>query len=253
MKRILLFLLVCAVFLPALSVHAQTETPPQLNLSLRRDWGYGGFGGQIQGHFTARVLGRDDLVRVTIYLDNQVLVKLDAPPFDWRFVTDDYPLGKHTLVAVGVTSGGEELRSNTLQVEFVSPQQGWNEAGRIILPLLGIIFGGMLLAAGISWLVERRRGPLPAGARRSYGLLGGTVCPKCGRPFGRHWWALNMPTGKFDRCPHCGKWSLVRRASRDELAAAEQAEQAAVSPMPTAGNEAEERRRALEESRYLDE
>lgn len=253
MKRILLFLLLCAVFLPAPAVYAQTESPPQLDLSLRRDWGYGGLGGQIQGHFTARVRGRDDLVRVTIYLDEQVLVELDASPFEWRFVTDNYPLGKHTLVAVGVTSSGEELRSNTLHVEFVSPQQGWNEAGRMILPLLGVVFGGMLLAAGISWLVERRRGPLPAGAKRSYGLLGGAVCPKCGRPFGLHWWAPNMVAGKFDRCPHCGKWSLVRRASRDELIAAEQAERAALGVMPTTYDEAEERRRALEDSRYLDE
>ncbi len=251
MRRVLLFLLACAVFAPA--VYAQTENSPQLDLSLRRDWGYGGFGGQIQGHFTARVHGRDDLVRVTISLDEQVLVELDAPPFEWRFVTDDYPLGKHTLVAVGVTSGGEELRSNTLHVEFVPPQQGWREAGEIILPLLGVVFGGILLAAGISWLAESRRGPLPAGAKRSYGLLGGTVCPKCGRPFGLHWWAPNMVTGKFDRCPHCGKWSPVRRASRDELTAAEQAERAAVGAMPTAHDEAEERRRALEDSRYLDE
>ncbi|GAB4521465.1 MAG: hypothetical protein Fur0018_02010 [Anaerolineales bacterium] len=254
MKRILPFLLTLTIFLPLWGVHAQTEGAPQLQFSLRRDWGYGGLNGQIQGHFTARVKGRDDLSRVVFYLDEQVMAEVDAPPFELRFVTDSYPLGKHMLYAVGYTARGQEMLSNVVYAEFVSAEQGWQEARRMIIPLLAIIFGGMLLTAAITWFAEQRRGPVPAGAPRTYGILGGAVCPKCGRPFSRHWWAPNILSGKFDRCPHCGKWSLVRMASRHDLRAAEQAElEAAQFAAISAQTETQQHQRELDESRYLDE
>jgi hypothetical protein len=38
-------------------------------------------------------------------------------------------------------------------------------------------------------------------------------------------WGLNAPPGqKFDRCDHCGKWSLVRAASPGQLADAQAVE-----------------------------
>lgn len=55
----------------------------------------------------------------------------------------------------------------------------------------------------------------------SYGLLGAAVCRRCGKPFGRRWWAPNVLVGKLQRCPHCGAWSIVRRATPEELARAE--------------------------------
>ena len=247
MKRLLIFLL-CSLFLLALvpEVRAQTESAPQLELSLNRDWGYGGLNGRIQGHFSARVRGPDDLQRVVFYLDDRILGVADAPPFEIRFVTDDYPLGEHVLYAVGYTSGGGKLISNRVRRVFVSAAQGWQEAGRMLAPVLGLALGAMALAALAAFLGERRRG---LGAPRSYGLFGGAVCPKCGRPFSRHWWAPNMVTGKFDRCPHCGKWSLVRAASPQALREAEQPPDASPPPQSEAGR----LEQALDDSRYMDE
>ena len=46
---------------------------------------------------------------------------------------------------------------------------------------------------------------------------GTAVCPTCGKPFARHLWAPNLGVGKFDRCPHCKKWSMVGRATPDQV------------------------------------
>ncbi|NOX60535.1 MAG: hypothetical protein GXP42_01080, partial [Chloroflexi bacterium] len=74
-------------------------------LSLRRDWGYGGFAGDIQGTFTMKVEGPDDLVSVDFYIDDQLIGTDTEPPWRLRFVTDDYPLGVHELRAVGRPHG----------------------------------------------------------------------------------------------------------------------------------------------------
>ncbi|HEB66104.1 MAG TPA: hypothetical protein ENJ02_11275 [Chloroflexi bacterium] len=251
MTRLPIYLLLLLALVPA--VRAQTESAPQLELSLNRDWGYGGLGGQIQGHFSARVRGPDDLERVVFYLDDQILGEADAPPFKIRFVTDDYSLGEHTLSAVGYTTDGRTLTSNTLHREFVSAQQGWRDTGKMVLPLLGVVFGAMLLAALVAYLGERKRKPLPPGAPRSYGIFGGAVCPKCGRPFSRHWWAPNLLAGKFDRCPHCGRWSIVRAAPPEVLRAAERAELEAAVPLSAPPDETEQWKKDLDDSRYLDE
>ncbi len=72
-----------------------------------------------------------------------------------------------------------------------------------------------------------------------------------GKPFGMHIWGLNALGGKYDRCDHCGKWSIVRRASPSALAAAEAADAPAAS-VP-AGEAAKEReRRQLDDTRYSD-
>jgi hypothetical protein len=63
-----------------------------------------------------------------------------------------------------------------------------------------------------------------------------------------------MVFGKLERCPHCGKITLVRRASQEELVQAEQRLRAdsQVGIMNIQHDEEESLRRALEESRFDD-
>jgi hypothetical protein len=61
---------------------------------------------------------------------------------------------------------------------------------------------------------------------------------------------LNLVTRKLERCPYCGKWSLVSRASREALAAAEAAEAEASKPAIPEPSPEEKLRQQLEESRY---
>ncbi|MFN2299353.1 MAG: hypothetical protein ACK2UB_10925, partial [Anaerolineales bacterium] len=90
---------------------------------------------------------------------------------------------------------------------------------------------------------------LEPGARRSY-TFGGGICPKCKRPFGLHFWAPNMLVGKFDRCPFCGRWGIVRRASNSDLRAAEEAERETSKEEPPAVSSEEKLRKDLEDSKY---
>ena len=227
----------------------------QLQIRMKRNWGYSSGTGRIQGTFTISASGPEDLSRVIFHIDDQVLGDVSQPPFNFRFVTDDHPLGSHKISAVGTTTGGEELISNTVQVEFVTANQGWQAAGNIIVPLVVVILGAVGLAIIVPFIFSRgKKEQLAPGAPRSYGYYGGLICPKCSRPFSRHIYGLNLGLYKYDRCPYCGKWSLVKRASKEELEAAESAEITAAQEGVFQPQTSEEDglRRDLEDSRFED-
>jgi hypothetical protein len=157
---------------------------------------------------------------------------------------------------VGYTDDGRTLYSNQINVNFVTSEEGWSSAGRFLIPILAVVFGVMLLSFVVPWLLNRGkpRVAVPLGAPRNYGVAGGTICPKCKRPFSRNLLSPNLLVGKLERCPLCGKWSLARRASPAELAAAEAAE-LEMTPereQTPALSEEERLRRDLEDSRYED-
>jgi len=230
-----------------------------LRLSLSKQFGFA-MGGQIQGTFKLTAQGPADLTSVTFGLDDEagvvgptILGEVSEAPFSLTFGTDQYPHGRYELSASGQTAGGPTIQSNVLHVEFVSAEAGWQATGKIMVPLL-VLFGAIVLLATVGPLVLERLGMRPrrpVGAPRTYGPLGGAVCPKCGRPFGLHWWALNLIVNKFDRCPNCGKWSVVGRASREALAAAEAAEIASATPEMPEPSPEEKLRRQIEDSRYM--
>jgi DNA-directed RNA polymerase subunit RPC12/RpoP len=231
------------VMLVAAPVRAQEAA---LRIALHKQFGFS-LGGQIQGTFKLTAHGPADLARVEFKIGNEILGKVNQPPFELTFSTDKYPHGNYELSAVGQTAGGRTIQSNVLHVEFVSAETGWKAAGQIIIPILALV-GIVLLAAALGplWLERAGEQTHPS---RSYALLGGTVCPKCGRPFGLHWWAPNLVASKYDRCPHCGKWSVVRRVSREQLA--EAATHESVTPEISELDPAEKLRRQIEESRFV--
>ena len=232
---------------------AASQTEEALKISLRRNWGFSSGTGKVQGTFTIRTSGPDDMTRVDFYLDDQVLGEATAEPFELRFVTDDFPLGVHQIQATGYTAAGEPLKSNVIQVEFVTSSEGWSVASKIIVPIAVLIIAIVALAVLVPLIFTRgKKEYLPPGAPRTYGAYGGAVCPKCARPFSRHIYGLNLGLHKYDRCPYCGKWSLVRRASKEELEAAEAAEVAAASQGKFNGSRSDEDilRQEIEDSRY---
>ena len=249
--------LVCGVAL-ALGVPVWAQEGG-LRLSLSKQFGFA-LGGQIQGTFKLTARGPADLTSVTFRLDDEagvvgptILGEVTEETFALTFSTDKYPHGRYALSAVGRTAGGQTIQSNVLHVEFVSAAAGWQTTGKIMVPLLALV-GAIVLLATVGPLVLERLGMRPRrplGAPRTYGPLGGAVCPKCGRPFGLHWWALNLIVNKFDRCPHCGKWSAVGRASREALAAAEAAETGAAAPEVPEPSPEEKLRRQIEDSRFI--
>jgi hypothetical protein len=250
LRRLRLLALFACTVIVALPAFAQSD---QLQLTVRRNFGYGG-GDQIQGSFRMAATGPAGLTRVTFKVDDQVVATVTAAPFQVDFVTDTYGLGWHNLTAEGQTASGQTLTSAPRRYEFVAAAEGWAAAGRIVVPLLGALVLVGIVVAIFTVLDTRRsrKSPTPLGAARRYGIMGGAICPKCGRPFSRHWWGLNAGIGKFDRCPHCGRWSVARAVPLDQLRAAEAAElqtAQAANPVPELSPE-EKLRRQLDESRY---
>jgi len=220
-----------------------------IRLSLHKDWGFS-LGGQIQGLFTLSVSGVQGITSVSFELDNKELAVVAQPPFTLQFSTDKYPSGRHTFSAVGRTSEGRELKSNIVNVEFLSAEAGWRATQRIIIPLLALVGLVIILATAGQLVLGRRQRHLEPGMPRNYGIHGGAICPKCGRPFVLSFFSLNLVTRKLERCPYCGKWSMVRPASREALAAAEAAEVEASRPAVPEPSPEEKLRRQIEESRY---
>ena len=245
MKRYSVGLSLIILALVVIPAAAQaTEQPFELHLS--RDFGYGG-GSHIQGLFTMGVDDRGDVVRVEFLIDNVVVSTDTEAPFSYQFNTGSYALGPHTLAAVGYTSGGAELRTQERSYEFVTAEEGWKAAGRIALPVIGLLVL-ITLAGTIGPALVGRRKPHRRG---EYGVEGGAVCPRCGFPFSRHLISPNMLIGRLERCPHCGKWSIARRATPQELEAAENrlAEEEGRGAL-VVDDEKERVRRMIDESRF---
>ena len=214
--RLALPLAVCLLLLLAAVSAAYGQSDGGLTIEFHRDFGYAA-GGEIQGAFSLTVGGPDDLVRVDYYLDDQLLGSTTTPPFKLSFNTGDFQLGRHTFVAVGMTTSGAELRSDRRTVEFVSPEAGWQMAGKIALPILGVVLAISLLGAVVPMLLGRKT----SFRLGEYGAAGGAVCSRCGMPFSRHFFTPNMLFGKLEHCPHCGKLAIVAAASDSVLRQAE--------------------------------
>lgn len=248
MKKIksALFLAILTSLLTMTAVFAQGDT---LKLSLSRDWGYGGFNGDIQGTFTMKASGPASLVLVEFYIDETKIGEVSSAPFNLQFVTDNYSDGAHTLYAIGTTSDGKQITSQKIGAVFVAKEDSGKAIFGTIGPLLAVIFGALLLAAIIPLLTGRKTVHLEPGAARNYGM-GGGICPKCKRPFAFHIYGFNLAFFKFDRCPYCGKWSPVRRASLAQLQLAEKAElEGSQSQVPQISEE-DKLKKELDDSKY---
>jgi len=228
------------------------STSDEIQLQVHRTFGYGN-GDQIQGLFTLEATG-PELKSATFRIENQVIAEVMSPPFTARMDTDQYPHGFHTLTVIGETTDGRTLTSVPRRYEFVDAAVGNNAVlqigGRIALIGFGLV--AVIFVMQIFLFSSGKHQTLPLGAHRNYGIKGGAICPKCGRPFGLHLMGINLLTGYYDRCDHCGKWSFVARATPEQLAAAEQAELKLGQPeMPIAQETSEAKlKRQIDESKF---
>jgi hypothetical protein len=255
MKKISLLVIMLASFF--FITQAATPECPGLQIGLRRDFGYASGTGKIQGTFTISASGPADLQKVTFYLDGQPLGEVGKPPFSLRFSTDSYSLGEHTFTAQGYTGSGLQCGSNSIKAVFVTSKESWEAGMKILGPFLGLAFGVILIMVVATFfssgLTGNKLKDLPLGAERKYGVAGGAICPRCHRPFSRHLLGLNLVVGKLERCPFCGKVSVLPARSMADLRAAEAAELAAAGASPVNGASLDERLdKDLDDSRYQD-
>jgi len=232
----------------------QAQTPAPYTVRLNRDFGYGG-GSNVRGTFSLRISGdQENIQEVTYFIDNEMLNKTTTAPFRFQFKTDDYGFGWHDLSAEILTKNGEVITLNPIRYNFVTPEEESSGIKNILIPI-GVV---ILIAFGVSALIQVLSKPKKlagGGQPRNYGILGGVICPKCGHPFPRHFWGLNLGLGKLDRCESCGKWSVTTRATPDQLAAAEAAEASLADQdgMPVQVQPVKDKfEDSLDDSKYID-
>jgi DNA-directed RNA polymerase subunit RPC12/RpoP len=219
---IILFCLLIGLLLAGFTL--TQETPYRININ--KDFGFSS-GSRIRGTFTLTIIGElEPVTSVTFLFDGQVMTKVLQKPYQFQFKTQDYSTGSHEITAEVETRNGSTITTPARSFKFVSAEEESAEMQRIVLPLFGGIILLVAVIFGVQWLIFRERPlmSLPYGTSRHYGIFGGTICPKCRRPFSIHWWGLNLGFHKYDRCDYCGHWSIVKRRSGEELAAAEAAE-----------------------------
>jgi len=244
MKKTAVFLTTLLIFILTAPLLAQ-ETP-ELQLRLRRDFGTS-LGGRIAGTFSVSISNPpEDVVRVQFLLDGEPMGEDDSPPFRLQFQTAMFPVGVHTLTAVGYTSNGRQYTSTAIQREFAESRELNSIVIWIVVPILLLTAVGTLAA---NWIANRSS----TGTKVPTGILGGAICPNCGKPFAIHLWSPHILGNRLDRCPHCKKWSRVTRASHQALQEAQEAFQSppASEPPPPSPPE-DDLRRKLDDSRFED-
>jgi hypothetical protein len=254
MKKIYALLLTFTALI-LLVIPAMAQSEDELTLGLNRDFGYSSGGGDIQGTFTIKAKGPENLAKVTFYLDDQVLGEVTQAPFQLRFITDNYSMGRHVFSAVGVTTDGREVRTTReYPATFVTAEEGWKAGLMIAGPIFGIIIIVMVVSYVSMFVSGKKLQNLPPGTQRNYGVAGGTICSKCKRPYARHVMSPNMLMGKLERCPYCGKWAVARAYPLEMLRTAEAAELQDAQNQGFAAVETEEEklRKEMEKSRYQD-
>ena len=227
----------------------------EYRLNVRRNFGYSS-GNQIRGAFTIDIIGPDNIKSVRFLIDGKLMADIPQAPFSLSFDTANYPFGNHELSAVITTTDGGQVNVQPRTFDFATPEQEGQVVTNLVFPLLGIVLLITLGGLGFQLLVLRKQPmkDLPPGTPRNYGLHGGTICPRCHRPYGLHWWSFHLLTLRFDRCDFCGKWAFVGPKRSEDLRKAEQAELNSFSQEPALSPKTEEEKLKdlVDQSRFTD-
>lgn len=248
---IVLTLLLSLISLGTVSAHDDLV----FTISLQRNFGYGGFGNDIQGFFQISLKGPLEEVKEVVYtLDGEPMGTVTQSPFKLDFDTENFVPGEHQLGAKVKLLDQDEVFARSVRLRILSKQEASQSVFKILIPILALAGGAAVIS---SLIAGRGKGTVPGQAQNYNGLYGGAVCPKCGHPFPRSFLGINLAVMRVERCPSCGKWINSRRASPQELEAAEKAEmekyQAASGLRPVQGQNGKTDEKAIDDTRYLDE
>jgi len=252
MKKLVLVMLLFALFLPARAVFGQDESP--YSISIRRDFGFGN-GADIQGRMTISVKGDESTIAKVIFLlDDKEMATVTSAPFKHSFSTDQYSAATHQISAKVVTVAGVSYPTRVLTYRFLSANEVGDGMKKILIPIGIITLLGMGVPALLQSTSQKKRQQHP-GEPVNYGYSGGAICPKCGYPFARSFLSPHVGSLKFERCPSCKKWSMVGRASLEDLREAEQAEARkygnAIDQADPSKTQ-KEQKDSLDDTRYID-
>lgn len=251
MKKNCFFVFLVLLATLGFAAPARAQAVEELAFRVSKDFGSSDGTGNIQGTFSMKVTGPANLVKVQFYIDNTMIGEDTDSPFKVQFITDNYAPGKHTMHAIGYTSDGSELRTREMTFNYMTAEESRQRGLKIVVPILAIALIWVLFTKVVPSLSRgRTKGDLLPPGRQNYGVIGGTICPRCAHPFALNLFSPNLLVGKLVRCPNCGKWFIGRRASEDDLLIAEEAawRKAHRAPQVSEMNDEEKIRKGLDGS-----
>lgn len=252
-KHLTLFLIfIGLLFIPFSSVSAQDE---EFRVRVRKEFGYG-WANEIQGRFSISLDGDETIVQqATFFIDDQILGSVSDAPFKYQFQTEDFAPGSHRLSAEVQLKDGSTQATNAVVYEFLASGKANQQVTKLLLFIGGVILGVFVIGTIIQSMATKKKGKAnpSQGTPRNYGFLGGTICPRCGRPFSRHIFGVNLVVGRLDRCENCGKWVMTTRATPSALRAAEEAEREAFVDQEKGSLEAQDLKENLDDTIYYDD
>ena len=247
------FVTALMIFLAGLVFPVQAQESG-LRVHLQKDFGYG-WGNTIQGRFTISIVGDSSKIdRATFFIDEEVLGEADSEPFGFSFSTDDFSAGTHRFHAEVLLQDGSVWTTPSVSYRFLSSEEASQQLTKILMGVGGAVLVILLLMVAVQMVTIRRK-PGREGAPsvpQNYGLLGGTICPKCGRAFTRHIWGFYLLVGRLDRCEHCGSWVMTKRAMPAELRSVEENQSREDQNTLHCRAPDPDRRDALEDTKFMD-
>jgi hypothetical protein len=248
-KRIVLLFVLALVFVLSFSAVMAQDSP--YTLRIVRDWGYGN-GADINGRMSLSVKGdQDKIQQVTFFIDGEVMASVAAAPFKFQFDTNNFEPGLHRLTAEVKTTTGESYTTNGLVSNFVEKGQ----ANQSMLKILLLVGGIVVVSLGIQLFMQKnanKNAKFDENGHAIYGVWGGAVCPSCGQPFSRSFLGINLVGVRLERCPHCGKLVAARRATPDQLEAAELRSRPESVEQAPVKSDTEKKQESYDDSKYTD-
>jgi hypothetical protein len=248
-KRVFILLVMAMVFALSFSAVLAQESP--YTLRIMRDWGYGN-GADINGRMSLSIKGdQDQIQQVTFFIDEEVMASAAASPFKFQFDTNNYEPGLHRLTAEVKTTTGEIYTTNGLVSNFVEK----GEANQSMLKILLLVGGIAVVSIAIQFFMQKNANKntrYDENGRVQYGIWGGAVCPRCGQPFNRSFFGINLVGVRLERCPHCGKLVAARRATPDQLQAAERRSRPETVGRSPVTSDPEKKQESYDDSKYTD-
>jgi uncharacterized protein (UPF0212 family) len=248
-KGIFMLLALAMIFVLSYSAVLAQDSP--YTLRIVRDWGYGN-GADINGRMSLSLKGEQDQIQqVIFFIDGEVMTSVAAAPFKYQFDTNNFEPGLHRLTAEVKTSTGETYTTNGLVSNFLEKSAANQSTLRILL-----LVGGIAVASiAIQFFMQKNATKslkYDENGRVQYGVWGGAVCPSCGQPFKRSFLGINLVGVRLERCPHCGKLVAARRATAEQLEAAERRSRPDSAEQAATKSELEIKQDSYDDSKYTD-
>jgi hypothetical protein len=234
------------------SVWAQDEG---YRVHVRKDFGYS-WASDIQGRFTIQLQGDETQVdKVAFLIDENVLGTVNSSPFKISFDTGDFPEGVHQISAEVHLRNGSLQKTPSVTYSFLAAAETNQQVKNLLIGIGVAIVGIFAIVALVQSLFfkKNKTSPHQPGEPRNYGMLGGTICSKCGRPFPRHIFGINLVVGRLDRCENCGKWVMTTRATPAALRTAEMTELDALKADQGIVPSKDTLKKNLDDSRFYDD